>query len=479
MRVPVRPSPRRVALAAFAAALAGCAQVDASRDAALYRGVLDASVPSADDVAPTAPLTLERAMAMANRHDERLGIAGEDYVQALVAKNRAMAAFLPTLSFRPSFAVGDAPPGTGATAGGGLGAIYVHRKDTLQSLDAPLVGDMNLFRGFGDVANLKAAEAVVAERKDLLIDLQAAVMLDVAQTYYAVLRAEAGVAVLGDSLKLQEARLADIEQQLKNGLATKLAVAQTRAEVDAVRVQIVQAASDVTNGRSTLAFVVGAQAVANPLVDSFVVPEKPGDEASFERDAEETRADIRAARDAVVAAQRGIDAALAEYWPSVSIDVQGFLRREMFTDASKWNALLSVNLPIFSAGLIEADVRAAWSRLRQAALYESALRRAVRRDVQTSYENLDAARRRIVQLKDEVQAAEDAYAQAKSAFQNGLGINLDVLTAQDQVLNAKLALTSATFDRTVFYLDLVRATGRLAGPAATSASAQPRNPAMK
>ena len=37
--------------------------------------------------------------------------------------------------------------------------------------------------------------------------------------------------------------------------------------------------------------------------------------------------------------------------------------------------------PIFSAGIIEADVRNAWSRLRQAALYESYLRRQVLRDV--------------------------------------------------------------------------------------------------
>ena len=42
---------------------------------------------------------------------------------------------------------------------------------------------------------------------------------------------------------------------------------------------------------------------------------------------------------------------------------------------------------------------------------------------------------------------------------NNLAIVLDVLTAQDQLLNAQLLLTGAKFDRTVFYLYLLRARG--------------------
>jgi outer membrane protein len=454
----------RAAVALAVATLASCAHVDASHDADAYRRLLDASVAPLGDIGKDAPLTLERAMAMANAHDERLGQSGEAYVQALIAKDRAFGAFLPTVGFRPSFTIGDAPPGTGSRSGGGLGALLVHRGDTLQGLDAPVSGHMNVFRGYGDVANVKAAEAVIAERRDLLLDLQADVMLDVARTYYLVLRAERGVDVLRESLKLQEARLADVEQQLAHGLATRLTVAQTRAQVDAVRVQLTAASSDVTNGRTTLAFLVGVPSAPNPLVDSFAVPDAIGDEAGYERDAVTTRDDILAAHHAMEAARHEIDAAMAQYYPSVSIDVTGFLRREAFADASKWNALLSMNLPILSAGQIEADVRTAWSHLREAALEESAVRRGALHDVRTAYEDTESSRRRIADLDDEVRAAEEALVQAQSAFANGLGINLDVLGAEDDVLRAKLGIASARFDRTVAYLDLLRASGRLLPP---------------
>jgi outer membrane protein TolC len=462
---------RSLAAAVAAAALAACAQVDASKDESKYREVLEGVVPPVADVLPGDTLTVQRAMEMACGHDERLGRSGEDYVQALIDKTRAVAAFLPTLSLRPSFVVGDAPPGTGKTEGGGLGSTLVHRGDTLQALDVPAVGHANLFRGFGDVATLHATEAVIAQRRELLLDLQASVMLGTALTYYEVLRAERTVEVVAESLKLQEARLADIENAFKNGLATRLAVSQTRAQVDGVRVSLVRAQSDVRNGRSTLAFVLGVPAVNNPLVDSYAVPDDVGAEAALEHEAVEGRRDLAAARDAIVAARRNIDAAVAQYYPSVSLDVQGFLRREMYADASKWNALLAMNLPIFSAGLIDADVRTAWSRLRQAALDESLLRRTVLHDVQTSYEDLATSRRRIVDLEDQVRAAEDALTQAQDAFHAGLGINLDVLAAQNASLSANLDLTDAHFDRTIFHLTLVRVTGRL--PAGVAAGPPP------
>jgi outer membrane protein TolC len=145
----------------------------------------------------------------------------------------------------------------------------------------------------------------------------------------------------------------------------------------------------------------------------------------------------------------------------VSLNVTGFLYREFYADASKWNAILSANLPIFSAGIIEADVRDAWSRLRQAALNESAVRRQALNDVQIAYENLANAQQRIRQERDEVAASQDAYEQAQQSFRNGLAINLDVITAQNDLLNAQLQLTGDLFDRTIFYLDLIRATGRL------------------
>jgi len=67
----------------------------------------------------------------------------------------------------------------------------------------------------------------------------------------------------------------------------------------------------------------------------------------------------------------------------------------------------------------------------------------------------------LANLNDEVKAAADALSQSEQLLKNGLAIPLDVLTAQQTLLNAQLLYASESFDITVFYLDLLRTTGDL------------------
>lgn len=479
---------------AVATLLSGCA-VDQQKEVALYRDVLHASVPPVAPYADGERLTLPRAMALANQNNEQLGLRGEEYVQSLIAKNRATAAFLPTVSFQPSYTVADTSAGNGSSGtgpggtgiendggslvvvNGGGGGEFRRAGGVAHRFEAPVVGNVNLFRGLSDVANLKSAESQIAQRRELLVDLQATVLLNVAQVYYQVLRSERSADVLQNTLAVQEARLKDVQQQFKNGLAIKLSVAQTQAQVDATRVLLTQARSDVRNGRHLLALLIGVSSVDGPLSEDFAAPANRNPVADFEQRAIASRQDLLAAEAGIESARHAVDAAIGQYYPSVSLNVGGFLYREYYGDSSKWSAILAANVPIFSAGLIHADVRNAWSQLRQAALNESYIRRQVVYDVRTAYENLVTADERIKDLKDQVAASEEAYQQARNAFQNNLAINLDVLSAQDVLLNSQLQLTGAQFDRTIFYLDLLRATGRMSEVAATAAENPASQPA--
>ena len=90
------------------------------------------------------------------------------------------------------------------------------------------------------------------------------------------------------------------------------------------------------------------------MTDGFAVPADRSSEADLEKEALASRQDLRAAANAIEAARQSVQVAVAQYYPSVSLNVSGFLYREFYGDASKWNAVLSANLPIFSAGIIEA-----------------------------------------------------------------------------------------------------------------------------
>jgi len=241
----------------------------------------------------------------------------------------------------------------------------------------------------------------------------------------------------------------------------------------------------VLNGRTTLAFLIGAAVEKSPLIDQAPLSEASAPLSRLQDDAVQHRQDLLAARAAVEASKFDVNAAIGRYFPSVSFNVNYFLQRESLPSESRWNAILSANLPIFSGGILEADLRLAWSLLRQARLLESLTERQVLQDVAIAHENLLASQDRFRELEVQLKAAEEALLQADQSYRAGLGTNLERLVAQDRLLSTQLQLNSERFDQKVFYLALQRAIGRLSirlpgeplppatQPAATQPSTRP------
>ena len=469
--IPARPRrgllPLLVSL--FAAGLpAACVNQD--REVQTYREVLDAGLPRPKPLGAAEALSLERAFALANADNEQLASQGENYLQALIDKNRAVAAFLPTVSFQPNFTIEQAPSGPGSAAPPGAPSPsaaaaaasaggFVQNGDTLRRLEAPVVGAMNL--SYGSATGYEGAKMAVVRQRQLLLDAQSTVLLNVAQTYYQVLISTRQVEVLRHSLALQEARVRDVRARFNARLALGLEVSQAESDEASTRTRLTQASNDVRNGRRTLALLIGAPQVDGPLADEIDPPGRPGPEAEYVARAAAHRQDLAAADAAVKEARYAVDSAVSEYYPSVSLNVAGFLYRENYADSTKWDGVLLANLPVFSAGTIRADVRTAWSQLRQAALFQSYLRRGIEQEVRTAYDNFVTSGTELADLQREVRASSDAYRQAVELERNGLAIPLDVLAAQDALLNAQLQCASESFTRAILYLDLIRATGDL------------------
>lgn len=464
-----------------------------------YRRILDEGAGGHTDALERGEeLTLLRALRLANQDNERLAIRGEDYIQAMADKDRAFSNFLPTISLQPNYTIthnpqaGETQTGSNGVArpvgtSGGFKAVG----RTLRRFEVPLTGSGNLFRGFRDVAQLRASDYTIEQRRELLLDAQATLLLEVAQTYYNVLRAESNVDVLRKSLEAQQERVRDAQGRLNAGTGKPLDLAQAEAQAASTRVTLVQAQGDAANARTLLAFLIGTSEVSGPLRDDYDLPAEIGHVDDLLTAAWATREDYLAAQAGVQAAVEDVKAAIAQYYPSVTLNVATYLFRENFSDASKWNTLLTVNIPIFSAGLIEADVRGAWSRLRQVALEESLIRRQIEDQVRERYQNYQTSSDKLRELGAQIRAAAEAYRQARAGFDAGTAIFLDVLTAQDVLLNSQLELTTESFNEKVIYLDLLRQTGRIklanvaraatrptTGPASRPAVLPPAEPAQ-
>ncbi|MCC7146873.1 MAG: TolC family protein [Phycisphaeraceae bacterium] len=434
----------------------GC-KVDQDKEVALYRAQLDEHRPGAT-LAAAAPieaeqtLTLREAMAMANRDNQQLAIRGEDYVQALIDKDRAFAEFLPTISLAPRYTNMEyfkLPPG------GSRDMFPQH------TLDVPVNAQANVFNGFRDVARLKAAKLSTEEARLMLLDMQATLLLEVAQTYYTVLKAEHAVGVLENSLSVQEARVRDVADRLAQGVARKLDLEQTKAQAADTRVRLADARVAVTKGRATLATLLGVPYVAGKLGDGFSAGPQGLDLEELLKQAGREREDLLAAEQAVLVARKGVDAAFAQYYPSVSVNLDTYTYRESFPQDSLATALITAKVPIFSGGRIHADVRTAWSRFRQAVLARAALAGQVAQQVRVAHADWTASLQRIGDIESQIAAASGAMEIVNQSYDQGLATNLDRMDTQDRLLAAELRLTSERYDATIYYLELMRSIGSM------------------
>jgi outer membrane protein TolC len=206
---------------------------------------------------------------------------------------------------------------------------------------------------------------------------------------------------------------------------------------------------------------VDAPIEENPLRDDFAAPADTPQLQEWTATAEAGRQDLMAANAAVKAARENVEVAFGQYYPSLAVNLNYNLYDEILGGGGAWTGLLSINAPIFTGGLIEANVRSAWSAFRTAALTQAQLRRQIDEGVEQAYINLELARQQLSELQVEVEAARQALYLADQLYKAGNGTLLDVLVAQDTLLTTQLELTTEQFQQKTAYFNLLRAVGTL------------------
>lgn len=431
----------------------GCA-VNQSKEIQTYRSVINGGRQiTVKPFKPDEPLTLQRALELAEYGNEKLAIAGEDYLQALINKDRALSSFLLKINFVPSFVRQEK-----SNIGAGNPLISSLLPD--KTLDLPANASLD-FDPLKDVLVMNSAGLEAQRKRFLLLDSKAALLLDTALTYYQVLQAEQLYKTLEHSVTVNKKRLEDTRIRQKAGTATFIDVSQAEAQLASAKNDLIKARNDVDNGRAMLALIMGVERVDGPLKDTFEAPSSVPSMKTLMKTAEVHRQDLLASYTAVREAAKLLQVAWAGYFPSISLNLSYFFSRQSFPNDVNWTSMIQANLPIFTSGLTHANVRIAYSRLRQARLAESRIQRQVTKDLRVALDNFTSDSDKLDSYRIQEKAAADSAKKAKTALKAGLGTELGLMVSQDHRLRSDLALTDAVFKRNMDYLRLLRAEGML------------------
>jgi multidrug efflux system outer membrane protein len=178
----------------------------------------------------------------------------------------------------------------------------------------------------------------------------------------------------------------------------------------------------------------------------------------------ERRPDIRAAEQALIAANANIGVAKAAYFPQVSLS--GFLGGESNQLASlfsgphtAWSFVPQVSQPIFNAGRLKSGVRLAEAERNSALVqYEKTIQTAF-----SEVSNALIARQRTYESRLEqeklVAALEDRKRLAYLRYRGGVDTQLNALDADRDLFDAELALAQIRLNELVNVVELYKALG--------------------
>lgn len=300
--------------------------------------------------------------------------------------------------------------------------------------------------------------------------VRAAVAAEVARAYFSLLAADAELALLRDTLKLREDAVGLQKDRFEGGVVGELDLRQAEAERAAVAanvayveraVRLYEAGLASLAGRSPREVFAPAVARGETAQRLLAVPTIPD---GLPAGLLERRPDVRRIEAELEAASLRIDAARADYFPSIALT--GFLGSEsaalssLFSGpAVAWSIGAALVQPLIGLKAIEANVEAQTARREEAIVayrqvVQSAFREAHDALVvnRTARDALAAQARRRAELAKALELADLRYRSGYSGY-------LEVLDAQRQLLQAQTLEIDAARDARNALVDLAKALG--------------------
>jgi outer membrane protein len=328
---------------------------------------------------------------------------------------------------------------------------------------AGITADQTLFDGFRTYNNVRTAESNVLGAREQLTNSEQNVLFDTAQAYMDVLRDYAILDVRRNNVDVLKEELRAANQRFEVGEVTRTDTSQAQAAVEGSYTAVSQAEAQLNTSRATYRQVVGED-IGRPRAARSIdklLPKSLNEAVNLGQ----------AQHPAILAAFHGVDAATlqirvfeADLYPQIGLEA-GLQRRydesSQVTRSTDASVVGRLTFPIYQGGLISSRVRQAKETAGQRRLEADISRDQVRQAAVSAWGQLQAATSQIQSAQAQIKANQTALNGVREEAKVGQRTTLDVLNAQQAVLNARITLIEAQRDRVVAAYALMSAAGWL------------------
>lgn len=408
---------------------------------------------SGTGLVPVQAMTLEEAMALTYESNPNL-LASRAQLRAVDENvSQARAAWRPSVS---------------SSLSAGITSIDAESSGvtTTDATKFPRTGSISisqaLYSGGSFGAVIAGAEADVQAQRASMFTSEQDNLLQAVVAYVNVLRDEATLELQLNNLSRLQKQLEATRDRFRVGEVTRTDVAQAEARVSRARSDRTQAEGDVITARVVFERIVGQ------VPDSVTQPGTPsglptGREEAVDIAVRENFALVQA-KFAELAARHAVEQAEASLMPT--LDLVGQAQQSYDTGGADnatttLSAELQLSIPIYQQGSEYSVIRQAKETANRARLLVDKARREVVDSAASAFESYQTALARIDSLNAEVKSSEIALEGVQQEATVGARTVLDVLDAEQELLDGQVSLVQAKRDATVASYQLLQALGRM------------------
>lgn len=416
----------------------------------MLAGVCLAAAMSAPVAAETLASALSGAYTTSGLLDQNRAVlraADEDVAQAV-------AALRPVISW-----TGSVTRNYGAQNAASTGGIWVDYATNTAS--ANLVATLVLYAGGARVLNLDATrEAVLAARAGL-VGVEQQVLYDGVSAFMEVRRALETVQLRRNNVRVIGEELQAAQDRFEVGEVTRTDVAAAEARLAAARSLLAAAEGTLAVNREVYNAVVGRYP-ENPQPPGGL-PRLPADPATAKAQALREHPDIVQLRHVVAGSDIAIAIAKAQMKPTVNLEGRWGMSGTFDSAYASEGGSVTLGLsgPIYQGGGLSSGVRQAMANrdASRAQLYTAG--QQIEQSVGSAYARLRIAQASIVSTREQVRAASVAFEGIREEAALGARTTLDVLDAEQELLDARAAQISAEVDETIAAYAVLASIGQL------------------
>ena len=318
-----------------------------------------------------------------------------------------------------------------------------------------------IFNGFGTVAGTKAAENRVKAGRAQLLDTEQQVLFAAVQAYVSVVTNQSILELNRNNVKVLQAQLQATQDRFQAGEVTKTDVSQAQASLQGAIASQISAEGDLTASMAVYRQVVGEEPVQ--LSMPSVPPNLPLKQEDVVAGSQETPI-VVSAQFVEAATKDDIDTQFSELLPSVSL--QGSVSRAdeqaSDRDSTTEGTILGVlSVPLYQAGAPDSRVRQAKQLYQQARRQLDEARRAAAQQAVAAWQALETAQAQITSFEEQVRANTVALEGVRQEQTVGARTVLDVLDAEQALLNSKVSLVNAQSNLVIARYQVLQAIGQL------------------